>query len=75
MPLAVVDILSSYGAIGVGCLAGAAFSEFVVQWYGNARYKTYLAVAWGNIALVIVYFAVFLPIVIMILYSFMERGR
>jgi hypothetical protein len=75
MPLAVIDILSSYGVVVVGGLATAAFAEFLVQWYGNSRYKTYLAVAWGNISLIIVYLAVFLPIEIMILYSFMDRGK
>lgn len=75
MPLAVIDTLAFYGSIVVGMLAMAAFAEFLVQWYGNSRYKTYLAVAWGNISLTVVYLAVFLPIQLMILYSFMERGK
>jgi hypothetical protein len=75
MPLAVIDILASYGAVVVGMLAMAAFAEFSVQWYGNSRYKTYMAIAWGNISLMVVYLAVFLPSQIMFLYSFMERGK
>jgi hypothetical protein len=75
MPLAVIDILATYGAVVVGTLAMAAFAEFLVQWYGNSRYKTYLAVAWGNISLIVVFLVVFLPIELMILYSFMERGK
>jgi hypothetical protein len=75
MPLAVIDILATYGAVVVGTLAMAAFAEFLVQWYGNSRYRTYLAVAWGNISLIVVFLVVFLPIEIIILYSFMSRGK
>jgi hypothetical protein len=74
MPLAIIDVLATLGSSVVAMLSMAAFAEFMVQWYKNPRYRTYLAVACSGIVLLILNMAIYTPLNIMMLYSFIE-GR
>ena len=74
MPLSIIDVLATLGSSVVAMLSTAAFAEFVVQWYGNSRYRTYLAVACSGVVLLILNMAIYTPLNIMMLYSFIE-GR
>jgi len=75
MPLAIIDVLVTWGASVVAMLSTAAFAEFLVQWYGNPRYRTYLAVACSGVGLLILNIAIYIPLNIMLLYTYIEGGK
>jgi hypothetical protein len=75
MPLAIIDVLITWGASVVAMLSTAAFAEFLVQWYGNPRYRTYLAVACSGVGLLILNIAIYIPLNIMLLYTYIEGGK
>jgi hypothetical protein len=75
MPSGIIDVLSIWGSSVVDMLSTAAFAEFVVQWYGNPRYRTYLAVACSGIGLMILNISICIPLNIMMLYSYIGGGK
>lgn len=71
-PLTSMTNVWFYSTAFIGFLILSAFAEYTIQWYGNPRYRTYLAVGVASYCMMIVYTWVTLPIQTLALYAVIQ---
>jgi len=61
-----------YGTAFIGFLTLAAYAECIVQWYGNPRFRTYLAVGIAAYVMFWAYREFAVPFRLLLIYSFIQ---
>jgi hypothetical protein len=73
--LYVIDNIIVYASGFIDILCVTAFAEMLVQWYGNTRFKTYVAVGGSKILVLCLGTLIYWPIETFTLYSFIGNAR